>query len=219
MRQTLRLSPGRPAAGRSVRSLHYWVPSAECSSSRGTPTGSPQTGWRVGRTHSLGPVGSGGVGFPAGVAPLLAFVEASTTLGTRAVWTEASGDTEAAREAVVWVCGWDGWLPLARGEGDRVRLQRSASVPPHGLRAGARASAHSELRRPVLRCPLTAASLSSTECSDFSPPVTVILLIFLCLEGLLFFTFTAVMFGTQIHSICNDETVRFLFHCARLDSA
>ncbi|XP_037372179.1 palmitoyltransferase ZDHHC7 isoform X3 [Talpa occidentalis] len=45
-----------------------------------------------------------------------------------------------------------------------------------------------------------------TECSDFSPPITVILLIFLCLEGLLFFTFTAVMFGTQIHSICNDET-------------
>ncbi|XP_049478653.1 palmitoyltransferase ZDHHC7 isoform X1 [Panthera uncia] len=45
-----------------------------------------------------------------------------------------------------------------------------------------------------------------TECSDFSPPVTVILLILLCLEGLLFFTFTAVMFGTQIHSICNDET-------------
>ncbi|CAD7689224.1 unnamed protein product [Nyctereutes procyonoides] len=44
------------------------------------------------------------------------------------------------------------------------------------------------------------------ECSDFSPPVTVILLIFLCLESLLFFTFTAVMFGTQIHSICNDET-------------
>ncbi|XP_031197437.1 palmitoyltransferase ZDHHC7 isoform X1 [Mastomys coucha] len=46
-----------------------------------------------------------------------------------------------------------------------------------------------------------------TECSDFSPPITVILLVFLCLEGLLFFTFTAVMFGTQIHSICNDETV------------
>ncbi|KAJ6657183.1 hypothetical protein lerEdw1_002772 [Lerista edwardsae] len=44
------------------------------------------------------------------------------------------------------------------------------------------------------------------ECSDFSPPVTVILLIFLCLEGFLFLTFTAVMFGTQIHSICNDET-------------
>lgn len=46
-----------------------------------------------------------------------------------------------------------------------------------------------------------------TECSDFSPPVTVILMIFLCLEGFLFLTFTAVMFGTQIHSICNDETV------------
>ncbi|XP_040135893.1 palmitoyltransferase ZDHHC7 isoform X2 [Ictidomys tridecemlineatus] len=45
-----------------------------------------------------------------------------------------------------------------------------------------------------------------TECSGFSPPVTVALVTFLCLEGLLFFTFTAVMFGTQIHSICNDET-------------
>ncbi|KAG2470103.1 ZDHC7 Palmitoyltransferase, partial [Polypterus senegalus] len=45
-----------------------------------------------------------------------------------------------------------------------------------------------------------------SECSDFSPPVTVILMIFLCLEGMLFLTFTAVMFGTQIHSICNDET-------------
>lgn len=54
---------------------------------------------------------------------------------------------------------------------------------------------------------LLSPSLSSTECSDFSPPITVILLVFLCLEGLLFFTFTAVMFGTQIHSICNDETV------------
>ncbi|XP_028812791.1 palmitoyltransferase ZDHHC7 isoform X2 [Denticeps clupeoides] len=44
------------------------------------------------------------------------------------------------------------------------------------------------------------------ECSDFSPPVAVLLIIFLCLEALLFLTFTAVMFGTQIHSICNDET-------------
>lgn len=33
-------------------------------------------------------------------------------------------------------------------------------------------------------------------------------MIFLCLEGFLFLTFTAVMFGTQIHSICNDETVK-----------
>ncbi|XP_067905237.1 palmitoyltransferase ZDHHC7 [Heterodontus francisci] len=45
-----------------------------------------------------------------------------------------------------------------------------------------------------------------SECSGFSPPVTVILIIFLCLEGLLFLTFTSVMFGTQLHSICNDET-------------
>lgn len=46
------------------------------------------------------------------------------------------------------------------------------------------------------------------ECSDFSPPVTMMLMIFLCMEGLLFLTFTAVMFSTQLHSICNDETVR-----------
>ncbi|XP_072373989.1 palmitoyltransferase ZDHHC7 [Scyliorhinus torazame] len=45
-----------------------------------------------------------------------------------------------------------------------------------------------------------------SECSGFSPPVTVILIIFLCLEGVLFVTFTSVMFGTQLHSICNDET-------------
>ncbi|XP_078400712.1 palmitoyltransferase ZDHHC7 [Cetorhinus maximus] len=45
-----------------------------------------------------------------------------------------------------------------------------------------------------------------SECSGFSPPVTVILIIFLCLEGVLFLTFTSVMFGTQLHSICNDET-------------
>lgn len=44
------------------------------------------------------------------------------------------------------------------------------------------------------------------ECSNFSPGVSVLLLIFLCLEAILFLTFTAVMFGTQIHSICNDET-------------
>lgn len=44
------------------------------------------------------------------------------------------------------------------------------------------------------------------ECSNFSPGVSVLLLIFLCLEAILFLTFTTVMFGTQIHSICNDET-------------
>ncbi|TVK90180.1 Palmitoyltransferase ZDHHC3 [Bagarius yarrelli] len=49
-------------------------------------------------------------------------------------------------------------------------------------------------------------SFSYSECSSFSPPTTAILLILLCFEGLLFFIFTAVMFGTQIHSICTDET-------------
>ncbi|XP_029624463.1 palmitoyltransferase ZDHHC7-like [Salmo trutta] len=44
------------------------------------------------------------------------------------------------------------------------------------------------------------------ECTDFSPPVAVMLMVFLCLEAFLFLTFTVVMFGTQIHSICNDET-------------
>ncbi|KAG9341998.1 hypothetical protein JZ751_018316 [Albula glossodonta] len=52
----------------------------------------------------------------------------------------------------------------------------------------------------------TCVKVQWSECSDFSPPVAVMLMIFLCLEGLLFLTFTAVMFGTQIHSICNDET-------------
>ncbi|XP_075442828.1 palmitoyltransferase ZDHHC3 isoform X3 [Ascaphus truei] len=47
---------------------------------------------------------------------------------------------------------------------------------------------------------------STLECSSFSPPTTVILLILLCFEGLLFLIFTAVMFGTQVHSICSDET-------------
>ncbi|KAG7324668.1 hypothetical protein KOW79_012684 [Hemibagrus wyckioides] len=45
-----------------------------------------------------------------------------------------------------------------------------------------------------------------SKCSSFPPPATVILLILLCFEGILFFIFTAVMFGTQIHSICTDET-------------
>ncbi|KAM9496611.1 palmitoyltransferase ZDHHC3-like [Clarias gariepinus] len=44
------------------------------------------------------------------------------------------------------------------------------------------------------------------KCSRFSPPTTVILLVLLSLEGLLFFLFTSVMFGTQVHSICTDET-------------
>ncbi|XP_042638092.1 palmitoyltransferase ZDHHC3 [Orycteropus afer afer] len=51
-----------------------------------------------------------------------------------------------------------------------------------------------------------ALKVSSSECSSFSPPTTVILLILLCFEGLLFLIFTSVMFGTQVHSICTDET-------------
>ncbi|XP_075412064.1 palmitoyltransferase ZDHHC3 isoform X1 [Tenrec ecaudatus] len=51
-----------------------------------------------------------------------------------------------------------------------------------------------------------APKVRSAECSSFSPPTTVILLILLCFEGLLFLIFTAVMFGTQVHSICTDET-------------
>lgn len=53
---------------------------------------------------------------------------------------------------------------------------------------------------------VTCVRVQWRECSDFSPPVTMMLMIFLCMEALLFLTFTAVMFCTQLHSICNDET-------------
>uniref|UniRef100_A0A8R1I2R0 Palmitoyltransferase n=2 Tax=Caenorhabditis japonica TaxID=281687 RepID=A0A8R1I2R0_CAEJA len=43
-------------------------------------------------------------------------------------------------------------------------------------------------------------------CSSLTPPGTTLLLIFLLFESILFAIFTAVMFGTQISSICNDET-------------
>lgn len=45
------------------------------------------------------------------------------------------------------------------------------------------------------------------ECSSFSPPATVVLLLFLIFESLLFAIFTAVMFFTQVNAIWNDETV------------
>ncbi|KAB0396132.1 hypothetical protein E2I00_007218, partial [Balaenoptera physalus] len=61
--------------------------------------------------------------------------------------------------------------------------------------------------------------VSSTECSSFSPPTTVILLILLCFEGLLFLIFTSVMFGTQVHSICTDETVSKRAACSPPTSA
>lgn len=64
-----------------------------------------------------------------------------------------------------------------------------------------------QIGRDRIRYKPSVSSPVSSECSDFSPGVSVLLLIFLCLEAILFLTFTAVMFGTQIHSICNDETV------------
>lgn len=44
-------------------------------------------------------------------------------------------------------------------------------------------------------------------CSYFSPPTTVILLLFLTFEALLFAVFTMIMLGTQLNAIWNDETV------------
>jgi hypothetical protein len=46
------------------------------------------------------------------------------------------------------------------------------------------------------------------ECSTYTPPATVVFLIFLIFEALLFAIFTAVMLGTQLQAIWNDETVR-----------
>jgi palmitoyltransferase ZDHHC3/7/25 len=44
------------------------------------------------------------------------------------------------------------------------------------------------------------------ECSTFSPPATVVLLLFLIFEALLFAVFTIIMLGTQLNAIWNDET-------------
>ncbi|GAU95382.1 hypothetical protein RvY_07008-2 [Ramazzottius varieornatus] len=43
-------------------------------------------------------------------------------------------------------------------------------------------------------------------CSAMNPPTSIILLIFLLFEGLLFFLFTTIMFCTQFCAIWNDET-------------
>ncbi|OWA54997.1 Palmitoyltransferase ZDHHC3 [Hypsibius exemplaris] len=43
-------------------------------------------------------------------------------------------------------------------------------------------------------------------CSAMNPPTSIILLIFLLFEGLLFFLFTCIMFCTQLCAIWNDET-------------
>lgn len=52
---------------------------------------------------------------------------------------------------------------------------------------------------------------SLAECSSKSPPATVIFLILLIFEALLFAIFTCVMFGTQVQAIWNDETVCITF--------
>ncbi|XP_023028463.1 palmitoyltransferase ZDHHC3 [Leptinotarsa decemlineata] len=44
------------------------------------------------------------------------------------------------------------------------------------------------------------------ECTTYSPPATVVLLLFLMFEALLFAIFTVVMLGTQVQAIWNDET-------------
>jgi hypothetical protein len=47
----------------------------------------------------------------------------------------------------------------------------------------------------------------------YSPPATVVLLLFLVFEALLFAIFTAVMLGTQLQAIWNDETVSTIENC------
>lgn len=44
------------------------------------------------------------------------------------------------------------------------------------------------------------------ECTTYSPAATTVFLIFLLFEALLFGIFTAIMFGTQLSGICQDET-------------
>ncbi|KAK3610035.1 hypothetical protein CHS0354_032392 [Potamilus streckersoni] len=50
------------------------------------------------------------------------------------------------------------------------------------------------------------------ECSGVSAPATTVFLILLVFEGLLFGIFTAIMCGSQMSSICSDETVSILYH-------
>lgn len=48
-------------------------------------------------------------------------------------------------------------------------------------------------------------------CSTYSPPATVILLLFLIFEALMFAIFTIIMCSTQLNAIFNDETVSLFF--------
>jgi len=50
------------------------------------------------------------------------------------------------------------------------------------------------------------------QCSWYTPPATVVFLIFLGFEALLFAIFTMVMFATQLQAICSDETVNIISH-------
>merc|ERR1719154_111311 len=43
-------------------------------------------------------------------------------------------------------------------------------------------------------------------CTVYSPPATVVFILFLLFEGLLFALFTSIMFGTQVAAIWHDET-------------
>ena len=45
------------------------------------------------------------------------------------------------------------------------------------------------------------------QCKAYSPPATMIFLLFLMFEGLLFALFTSIMFGTQVTAIWHDQTV------------
>ena len=58
-----------------------------------------------------------------------------------------------------------------------------------------------------MKCYRLLLFLSADECTYFSAPATVVFMIALTFEALLFSLFTAIMFGTQIHAICTDETV------------
>uniref|UniRef100_A0A2K6EFF7 Palmitoyltransferase n=1 Tax=Propithecus coquereli TaxID=379532 RepID=A0A2K6EFF7_PROCO len=82
-------------------------------------------------------------------------------------------------------CFEEDWTNLLQACGLNRKGTAEAQISPH--------EKHSPLK-------------SVRQCSSFSPPTTVILLILLCFEGLLFLIFTSVMFGTQVHSICTDET-------------